>query len=70
MDELVRDGTAGRMADNLAEAAAKGAVSAEQADWQGGNIPLGAGLQAGFWRLMWVEASLQAWDGCERCGSY
>ena len=70
LKELVRDGTAGEVADALGDTAIKSGASGAQAGGTGVNIPLGAGLQVGLWDLISVEAMLQSWDGCSRCGSY
>ena len=70
LKDLVRDGTAGKLADELADVTAKGALSAVQTGGSGVNIPLGVGLQAGGWYTGWLNATLQSWDGCEKCGSY
>jgi len=68
--ELVRDGKLGKLADAAAEVGTKSALSGGQALGSGVNIPLGVGLQVGIWNVFGVEAMLQAWDGCEECGSY
>lgn len=70
LKQLVRDGTAGQLADTLGEAAIKSGASGAQAGGTGVNIPLGVGLQVGLWQLFAVEAMMQSWDGCERCGTY
>lgn len=70
LKQLVRDGTAGKLVDELAEVSVKSGLSGAQTQGSGVNIPLGVGLQAGVWYTGWVSAMLQSWDGCEECGSY
>ncbi len=70
LKDLVRDGTAGKLVDGLAEVTTKGGISAGQTKGTGVHIPLGIGLQAGVWYTGWINATLQSWDGCEKCGRY
>jgi len=70
LKDLVRDGTAGKLADTVAEVTTKGGLSAGQTKGTGVHIPLGIGLQAGVWYTGWINATLQSWDGCEKCGRY
>jgi len=63
LEELIRDG----VADDLADAVAKGTSSATQAGGEGANIPYGGGLQLGFWKAIDVVTDVVSIDGCKTC---